>query len=205
MVVRREWFAAAHGARASDRKPVYINGWQGDLGKGIRLGPPNARVQFIEFSDFECPFCASLHKNLKYIRGRYPSSVALIYMHFPISTHRFAMLAARVAECAADQGHFEQMHDLLFEEQDLLGLKPWREYAAQAGVPNLAAFESCAEKTSPVRRIEADKQLGGQLDVQFTPTVIVNGWKLGRPPSGEELDAIVKAVLAGKSPIIGGT
>ena len=125
-------------------------------------------------------------------------------MHFPLSGHRFALPAARVAECAGEQGRFEAMYDQLYDGQESFGLKPWAEYATAAGVPDLTAFDECIKRTGPVSRIEADKQLGAKLNIQATPTLIVNGWMLVHPPSAAELDAMVKEILAGKSPVAEG-
>ena len=115
--------------------------------------------------------------------------------------HRFAEPAARVSECAGDQGRFEAMYDLLFEQQYRFGLKPWSEFASEAGVADSAAFEACIKRTEPIPLVTEGKALGSQLDVHGTPTVVINGWKLGRPPTLEELDHMVKAILAGKSPV----
>ena len=111
------------------------------------------------------------------------------------------MFAARAAECASDQGHFEAMYEKLFEGQESFGLTPWSEYAAAAGLPDPAAFDGCMKRTNPVPRVEQDKELGTNLDVKGTPTLIVNGWMLARPPSSDELVAMITAILAGKSPI----
>src|SRR6266436_280276 len=113
LVVRREFFApSAPSARSpADEKPVLLPHWREDLGKGIRLGNSQAPVQLMEFADFECPFCGDFHKKLKSLLERYPTQVSLTYVHFPIPGHRFALPAARVAECAAAQGRFEAMHD----------------------------------------------------------------------------------------------
>jgi protein-disulfide isomerase len=202
LVVRREFFApSAATARQQVAKPQFIESWRSYLDQGVRIGPPDARVQLIEFSDFECPFCASFHKELKTLRQRYPKEIALSYVHFPLPGHRFAELAARVAECADAQGRFEAMHDVLFEQQRSFGLKPWGEFAAQAGVADASAFESCIRGTEPLPRVAAGKQLSEQLGIRGTPTIFINGWKLGRPPNHVELESMVKAILAGKSPV----
>jgi protein-disulfide isomerase len=203
VVLRREFFSTPAPNMQAEQKPVYIKDWRADLGKAVRIGSPQAPVQLIEFSDFECPFCGSFHKTLKTLRDRYPDQVSLEYVHFPLPMHRFAIPAARVAECAGEQGRFEAMHDQLFDGQDSFGLKPWSDYATAAGVLDLTAFDACIKKLDPIPRIEQGKELGKKLDVQGTPTLIINGWKLGRPPSLEELDAMVKKVLAGKEPVPG--
>jgi protein-disulfide isomerase len=183
------------------QKPKFVKNWRAELGKGVPLGSPSAQVQLIEFADFECPFCGNFHKTLKALQLRYPSQVSLTYMHFPLPGHRFAVPAARVAECAADQGRFEPMYDHLFDEQDSFGLKPWRDYAMAAGVPDLTAFDACIKRTDPISRVEEGKALGSTLDVQGTPTIIINGWKLGSPPTEDELDGMVKKILAGRTPV----
>jgi protein-disulfide isomerase len=204
-IIHREFFATPGGRAHAEQKSLLINDWRTQLTKGVRMGPEQAPVQLMEFADFECPYCGSFHQNLKILRARYPTQMALTYMHFPLPGHRFAIPAARVAECADNQGRFEAMYDQLFEGQESFGLKPWRDFAAAAGVPDLEAFDACIKKTDPLPRVEEGKQLGTKLDIQGTPTVIVNGWKLGKPPSAEELDGMVRLILAGKSPIPGRT
>jgi protein-disulfide isomerase len=93
------------------------------------------------------------------------------------------------------------MHDQLFENQDSFGLRPWSEYGRAALVADLLAFNLCVGRADTVRRIEEGKRLGTQLEIKATPTLIVNGWMLGRPPSVKELDALVQAILAGRSPM----
>ena len=135
------------------------------------------------------------------IARKYPGQIALTYVHYPISGHRFAMPAARAPECANDQGRFQAMYDQLFEGQDQFGLKPWDDYATAAGVPDLAAFDACVKKTEPIPRVEEGKAPGAKLDVQGTPTIIINGWKLGKPPTEAELDQMVQRIFAGKPPV----
>jgi protein-disulfide isomerase len=203
VVVRREFVNSQNRSVAEERAPRYVKEWRADLAHGMNMGAGDAPVQVIEFGDFECPFCASFHKDVNALRARYPNQVTLTYVHFPLPMHRFAEPAARAAECAGDQGRFEAMYDLLFEHQDQFGLKPWSEFAAEAGVSDGAAFETCIKRTDPIPRVTEGKALGKLVDVQGTPTIVINGWKLGRPPTLDELDRMVKAILAGKSPVTG--
>ena len=182
-------------------RAVFISDWRSQLAKGVTIGSLNARVKLIEFSDFDCPYCAGLHASLKPIMERYPGEISLSYIYFPIPIHRFAIYAARVAECANDQGHFSAMHDLLLEKQNLFGIKPWSEFAAEAGVPDIQSFESCIQRNDPMPRIVEGRKIGEQLDIKGTPTLLVNGWKLSHPPSSEELEQMVKRILSGKSPV----
>jgi protein-disulfide isomerase len=200
-IVHREFFASPAGRAQAEQKPIFLRDWRADLAKGIRMGPAAAPAQLLEFADFECPFCGSLHKDLKTLLARYPTQVALTFVHFPLPMHRFAEPAARVAECAGDQGRFEAMYDLLFEQQERFGLKPWSEFSNEAGVKDSAAFEACVKRADAIPRVDEGKALGNKLDIQGTPTVVINGWKLGHPPTLDEMDHMVKMIVAGKSPI----
>jgi protein-disulfide isomerase len=200
-VIYRAIFPASQANTQNVERPIYISNWQPRPPTGVRIGPSTAPVQLLEFADFECPFCGLFHKALREVERKHPGLVSLTYVHYPIQGHRFAIPAARVAECANDQGRFEAMHDQLFEGQDQFGLKTWDEYATAAGVPDLAAFDACIKKTDPIPRVEEGKALGAKLDVKGTPTIIINGWKLGHPPSEAELDQMVQRVLAGKPPV----
>lgn len=203
LVVRREFARPDQPATTVQQKPTFIANWRDAQKNGVAMGPPAAPVQLIEFADFECPFCGNFHKKLRTLRDRYPTQVALTFVHFPLPGHRFALPAARVAECAGEQGRFEAMYAKLFEEQDQFGLKPWEDYAMAAGVPDMAAFDTCIKKTDPMPRVEDGKALGARLDVQGTPTIIINGWKLGHPPAEAELDQMVQKILAAKPPVDG--
>jgi protein-disulfide isomerase len=188
-------------AQTAAEKPIFIQNWRSQLRHGVRVGSESAQVQLMEFSDFECPFCASFHKDLKALLQRYPTQVSAVYVHLPLEMHRFAVPAARVAECAGEQGRFMQMQDRLFAEQQSFGLKPWSDYAAAAGVPDLVSFDTCIKSSASITRVEAGKKLADELNINGTPTVIVNGWQLPRPPTPEQLDKMVKAVLSGKPPV----
>jgi hypothetical protein len=108
LAVRREAFGPIHSAAL--QRPVLIPEWQEWLKSGRRIGSGEAPVQVVEFADFECPYCAKFHEALKVARKRQATKVALTYIHFPIPGHRFAIPAARAAECANDQGRFEAMY-----------------------------------------------------------------------------------------------
>ncbi len=202
LVIRREFMSPENApAEVPAREPEFVKEWQSFLDKGELLGSAQAPVQLIEFADFECPFCARFTETLHTVRERYPDKVAVTFIHLPLEMHRFAEISARAAECADEQGRFEQMHDLLFKNQRTIGIKPWTEFAQEAGVPDTDAFDSCFKRTDSLPRVEAGKALAETLNVRGTPTLMINGWKLDRPPSVEELDRKVQAVLAGKPPV----
>lgn len=201
VVIRREFAPGMTADARPEKKPIFVEDWLAYGAKGIRQGPENAPVQLIEFADFECPFCSNFHRELSVVRKRYPDQIALTYIHFPLPMHRFAVPAARAAECAYDQGRFERMQDLLFDQQNTFGLKTWSEFATDAGVPDLAAFEACTKNPRAVPRIEDGRALGSLLNIAGTPTLLINGWHLPKPPTTDELDRMIKRILSGQSPL----
>jgi protein-disulfide isomerase len=194
--VRRE-FGRANPASATPAAvaPTFLPEWQSMVKDGILVGNPGATTTIIEFGDFECPFCARFQQSLSSLRRTMGQDLALVFIHYPLSYHRFARPAARVAECANDQGRFPEMRDALFVKQDSLGLKSWESFALDAGIPNMPRFLKCSADTVRVARVEAGIALGAKLDVRGTPTIIINGWKYwGLQPDSLEVEVRRRAV-----------
>jgi protein-disulfide isomerase len=179
----------------------YFPQWRDYTTSGIRMGPDSAPLTIIALSDFECPFCRRLAKDLQYIRENHPTTVSVVFLHHPLGNHRFAEPAARAAECAHAQGRFEPFHDLLFANQDSLGLKSWSAFATQAGVLDTVEFERCRLEKGHMKRVEAGLDIGKEVGLRGTPTVLLNGWRLAHPPSLRELEKSVQAVTEGRPPI----
>jgi protein-disulfide isomerase len=176
LVVRRElWPAAPPPARPPVER---VDDWAAYAATGHRTGPAAARVTVVEFSDFQCPFCRRLAPRLDSLRQRSPVPVAVVYRHYPLESHPYAMAAARASECAAEQGRFREMHDALFSDQGAIGEKPWSGYARAAGVPDSAAFARCLAGDAGAGHIRADVAAGDRLGVSATPTVLVNQYRM---------------------------
>jgi protein-disulfide isomerase len=201
LVIRREFFAPTTAQASAAEKARYIEDWRSHLSDGVRMGSLHAPIQIIEFADFECPFCAQFHFTLKDVEQKFTGKVAVSFVHFPLPGHRFARPAARAAECAEDQGRFEAMQDQLFSNQDAFGIKDWSDIATAAGVTDLDTFSRCVKQETPVPRIDDGIRAGEELDVRSTPTIIINGWKLGQPPSAAQLERMIQAILDGKKPV----
>jgi protein-disulfide isomerase len=156
-----------------------------DEAGGPARGPAEAPVTMIEFSDFECPYCRTLARNLAEVSRRYGDQVRLVFRHFPIeSIHKHAMGAAKASVCAGDQGKFWEMHDLLFEggglaEADLL------ERAARVGLQK-EPFQACVASQAAADRVKADVTAAAALGLSSTPTLFVNGRPiLGAAPAAD--------------------
>jgi len=138
-------------------------------------GNVNAPITLVEFSDFECPFCAVFHPTVKQILNDYPDDVRWVYKHFPLdSIHLDARPAAEASECASEQGKFWEFTDGLFENQASLGKNLYTKLAQESGL-NMSQFEACVSSRKYKDKVEADLQEGIKLGVNGTPGSFING------------------------------
>jgi protein-disulfide isomerase len=145
------------------------------LGNAPVKGPANAPVTLVEFSDFQCPFCAQVPPIVEEVLKAYPKDVKFVYKQFPlISIHPMAMGAARAAVAAQKQGKFWEMHDKLFANQRQLQPDKLKEYAQQIGL-NVEQFEKDMNAPETQKQIEDDMKLAGQVQVNGTPSLFLNG------------------------------
>jgi protein-disulfide isomerase len=200
VVVRREWTGPQQivSQAPRDTLPVRFDGWPEAVVQGVRMGPKIAAVTVVELSDFQCPFCRKLWAALDTIRRRYPDQVAVVFHHYPLANHKYAAAAARAAECARVQGAFERMYNALFAHQDSLSSWSLSKFARAAVVPDIPRFEECLSNQGTLPLVEYGQTLGKRLKLHGTPTVLVNGWKLARPPDTSTLDMYVRRALAGE-------
>jgi protein-disulfide isomerase len=139
------------------------------------LGPAHAHVSVVEYGDFECPNCKQAAPATKLLLQRYPGRVSVAFRHYPLTeVHPHAMLAAEAAECAAEQGQFWQMHDLLFENQLHLKADQLHSYAEQLRL-DMARYTAQLDDHVYLQRIREHQQSGRDSGVRGTPTFFVNG------------------------------
>ncbi len=147
------------------------------------LGDSKAPVTLVEFSDFECPVCRSLHDVLRGMLPNYPQ-VRVVFKDFPLeSLHPWARTAALGGHCAYEQNPsaFWKVYDLIYDHQELISASnAWTkmtDFAGQAGL-NADAFRACMASPAAGAAIEASKANGQRLEVGSTPTVFVNGRRM---------------------------
>jgi protein-disulfide isomerase len=200
VAIHREFFSSPAAIAPAAGKTTYLDGWKDLVSQGHLIGLPSAPVKVIEFADVECPFCRGFNAAFDSVKAQLGDSIALVFIHFPIPGHRFAIPGARALECAAAESRVGQLVDLFYQKQDSLGLKSWASYGREAGVKDTAAFARCAASAAPVKAAAEGTDLGHKLGVHGTPTVYVNGWRFGSPPSTRELRQMADEVRAGKRP-----
>lgn len=165
-----------------------------------RLDANDASVRLVEFVDYECAACRQFHEvSLPALRAHFRESLGVSVVHFPLRSHRFARAAGQAAECAADQGRFDEYGNQLFAAQDSIGVKSWAEFATAAGVGDTVIFKACLARASSLALVDSSAALARRIGIKPTPTIIVNGWHVPEP-SVEELTRVITSLLASQVP-----
>jgi protein-disulfide isomerase len=142
-------------------------------------GNPNARVKIVEFVDFQCPACAYGIKLLKTYFDEHPNDIYLQVKYFPLTNmHHHAMISALYSECAARQGKFWELDDLMIPQQSqwaqLISPEPvFQSMAAQAGI-NIDQLNTCVGSDDARKVINDEKSFGQSLGIASTPTYFIN-------------------------------
>lgn len=137
-------------------------------------GPAEAPVTIVEFSEYQCPFCARVTPTLKQIEQQYGSKVRIVFKDFPLPNHAQAPKAAEAAHCAGEQGKYWELHDRLFANQQQLQVPELKAHAVAVGLDQ-AAFDQCLDSGKFAANVQADVDLGAGMGVQSTPTLYING------------------------------
>ena len=159
-------------------------------------GPIEAPAALVEYGDFECPYCGEAYPIVKAIQDRLGDGLCFAFRNFPLTNvHSHAEHAAEAAEAAAAQGHFWEMHDILFENQSELEDEDLARHAAALGL-NPDQLISQVLAGANIRRIREDFRGGQSIGVNGTPTFFINGVRYDDEPDVERL---VAALTAGTS------
>jgi len=162
------------------------------------LGNKNAKVTIIEFSDFECPFCAKFYsETMGQIKTEYidTGKVKLVYRDFPLSFHANAQKAAEASECADDQKKFWEMHDLLFEKGVVGGVTTFKQYAVDLGL-DTDKFNKCLDSGEKATEVQNDMKDGQSYGISGTPGFLVNGVRIVGAQPFSAFKAVIDAELA---------
>ncbi len=152
------------------------------------LGNPAAPITLIEFTDYQCSYCAVFATEIKpQIIAEYVNTgrVYLVTRDFPLPNHSAAPQAAAAAQCAAQQQAFQPMHDRLFSEArngawgdgGAGDQQIFSTYAAEIGLDS-ARFTACLTNPATFAQVEADLDVGRQLGLNSTPTFLINGERI---------------------------
>lgn len=163
------------------------------------LGNPEAKVELIEYADFQCPGCGAVHPVIKQLMTDYGDKVSYAYRHFPLPQHAHAKPMARAAEAAGKQNKFFEMHDLIFQSQsqwtDSINVEKTINTFANQLKLNIDQFETDMNSSEIKNVVDASYSGGVSYGVNSTPTFFMNGSKINLPRGLTEFKALIDQAL----------
>lgn len=190
------WSNSLKSAKVESAKPMLAV-----VSDDYVVGSPTAKATLVEYLDFECEACRAYFPLVKQLEKDYPNDLRVVRRYFPLPGHRNGMTAALAVEAAARQGKYEEMHDLVFTEQDKWGEKGaprpevFEAYAAQLGL-DINKFKTDVASQSVRDRVQRDVDSGKALGNSGTPTFFLNGEKIQNPQGLEPFKALIQQVVS---------
>lgn len=165
------------------------------------IGPEDAPIVIVEFSDFQCPFCKRFYdETYQQLLAAYPGKIRFVYRHLPLtSIHTEAFPSAEASMCANEQNTFWEYHDNIFENQDRLGKDLYMQIANDLKL-DTAAFEDCLNAGKYRDLVQQDSDFALNLGVQSTPTFFINGLALVGAQPLSAFTQLIDKELAGEIP-----
>ena len=157
-------------------------------------GPQTAPISLVEFSDFECPYCAETAPVIHQLLAAYPTQVRFAFKHYPLPMHKESPLAHEAALAAGDQGKFWEMHDALFAGQDKLTRDDLITKAKQLKL-DVPRFTKDLDSHRFKSAVESDRQEGNRLGVDGTPFFFINGHAISGGVGLADFKKLIDAAL----------
>ena len=169
-------------------------------------GSRDASVILVEYSDFQCPACASYYPMVKKVAEEFGDRIAVVYRHFPLPIHQHAKVLSNAAEAAGKQGKFWEMHDLIFENQIKLTSKSKEEVqvalkdlAASTGI-NTEDFLKDLDSEEIKNKVEASYKTATDAGINSTPSFFINGTKISNPKDFDSFKILIEEELNKTAP-----
>ena len=158
-------------------------------------GNEAAPITIVAFSDFQCPYCSRVHPTLQRLLETYPDRVRLVFKHNPLPMHPNAPLAHKASIAAAEQGHFWEMHDLIFANMRDISRDKLLSYARQLDF-ELGKFVEDMDSDHVAALLDRDIAESSRLGVTGTPTFLINGKFLAGAQPFENFQVLIERELA---------
>ncbi len=162
------------------------------------IGPANAPVTIIEFSDYQCPYCQVWYKQVyQQLMASYPNKIRFVYRDLPLPMHPEAVPAAEAADCAGEQNAYWKYHDALFSQKYGLNRAAYEQYATDLGL-DTKAFAACLDSHRYQGEVQADASDAARVGISGTPSFVVNGRILIGALPFSEFKTVIDEELAAK-------
>jgi len=190
--------AAARAPAAADAGSPQPKALDIVVGDSPVKGPHDARVTIVEFSDFQCPACKTYDAIVNQVLEQYPKNVRLAYKQFPLAEiHPNATNAAKAALAAGRQGKFWEMHDIIYQNQDQLGMDNLKQYARKIGL-DVGRWEKDLGSPEVQQQLSREADEGRVAGVDSTPSFFVNGRRVSEG-TVEEFKRLIQESLDGSA------
>jgi protein-disulfide isomerase/uncharacterized membrane protein len=173
----------------------------------ITIGPDDAPIQLVKYSDFECPGCRMGAFAVHPLMQKYKGKIRFIYRNYPLDMacnpkierpmHKYSCEAAKIAICAHEQGQFEHIYGEFFERQEEVHTGHAKEIALEAGLDS-AKLDTCLASEGTAAKLRASLDSGTVMGVESTPTFIINGRKVLGAYTTPVWDEVMRALLEKK-------
>jgi protein-disulfide isomerase len=200
LVLRREFFPPPPEGHAQALKSIPISPdlWHRISQGGRRVGPVDAEVVLVLFTDFQCPSCKRFEEGtVRALLSQGHDDLAVVYRHWPLEYHEVAAEYAIGAECVRVQSEYLAFRNIAYALQDSLPLLAVSHVAARAGVEDSARFAGCLRDSTALRTVNDDLGMASELRGIGTPTVVLNGLLLRGVPTLPQLEEMIGVVRNG--------
>ena len=158
------------------------------------MGPADARITLVEFSDFQCPYCSKAVAQINATLKAYPNDLRLIFKQYPLDSHPAAAISAAASLAAHQQGKFWPMHDVLFANRSKLSRQSILAWAKDIGL-DMKRFTADLDSDATRKAVLRDQADGDKAGVEGTPTVFLNGQRYNGDLAPEAIKPVIESEL----------
>ncbi len=167
-----------------------------EIGDSIAIGPEDAKVTLVEFSDYKCGFCGRLFNTLKELKPEYKNRVRFVAKQFPLGRWPESELAAQASYAAHAQGKYTEFGALVYQNQRTFNEEMLYEFAEQIGL-DMDRFRDEMENEKWKEQVQRDRADGQKAGVRGTPSLFLNGERIGGALPTEQLRTLLDRALEG--------
>lgn len=158
------------------------------------MGPKDAKVTLVEFSDYQCPFCKRVRPTIWRLVDEYKDKIRYVFMDFPLSFHKDSRKASESAWCAGDQGKYFEMNRKIFDTQDKIGVDDLKKNAKDLGL-DAKKFDKCLDGGVHSKDVDASVAKGSSVGVSGTPAYFINGISISGAQPYESFKDLIESEM----------